>query len=258
MSLVIEKTMNYDLFKFSEQNRNIKKGKVEEIKESISEIGSKLRTCPIIVDENYTITDGQHRFVAHKELKLPIFYIKDNDAKMEDVPFLNYPQTRWLLEDYVKHQVSRRNPNYMYLIELKERYKTLALSTFCNILNAFKSDGKYKTRAFMNKFRKGLFVIDPEIKPALEHFLDITVPVLRELHRLKSGSCGFLYTPTYIEALAKRYMMDEELYLKLLSKLPDNYDKLIGFTCVAPLNETLDRIMASRKRRLFLKDEEVA
>ena len=35
----------------------------------------KLLMCPIIVNENYEIIDGQHRYSASKELGLPIRYI---------------------------------------------------------------------------------------------------------------------------------------------------------------------------------------
>jgi hypothetical protein len=253
----IKQTSNYKLFKFSDKNRNVRGTKVQEIIDSINEIGSKLKNDPIIVDENFVIMDGQHRFRAHEQLGLPIFYIKDDEIKIEDVPYLNHPQTRWLMEDYVRHYVALRNPNYLYLQRLKDEYKSIAYNTFCHIFNAFTSSGKYKSKTFIEIFRKGKFTLDEEVKPMIEEFLRTTIPTLKEVVRLKSGQCGFIYSSTYIDVLVDFYQKDEEAYAKLLTKLPENYDKLIGFTSMRPLEELFERILNTRKRRIRF-DEEVA
>lgn len=79
----IYETKNYDMFKYRDDNRDVKdeKGKlirphhVEHLMETISKIGQRQ---PISVDsENYVI-DGQHRIEACRQLNIPITYIIDN------------------------------------------------------------------------------------------------------------------------------------------------------------------------------------
>ena len=73
----IKVTTNYDLFSFMPGNRDIAKKNM--LVKSIEKI-DLTEYKPIIVNENYVIIDGQHRFMACKELEKPIYYIILHDA----------------------------------------------------------------------------------------------------------------------------------------------------------------------------------
>ena len=62
-------TRNYDRFKFVESNRDINDNNVNKIEQSILEIGIQV---PIVVNDNYEIIEGQHRFVALRRNKLVV------------------------------------------------------------------------------------------------------------------------------------------------------------------------------------------
>jgi hypothetical protein len=93
-------TTNYELFKFSEQNRPV--SKITSLVESIKKM-DLTEYNPILVDTNFNIIDGQHRFEACKQLNLPIHYITipatcENDIAMV---LLNKAQRSWRLQEYI-------------------------------------------------------------------------------------------------------------------------------------------------------------
>ena len=67
------KTKDYEKFSIKSYNRNLNRNHINELKEKFATIGYK-DYLPILVNENYEIIDGQHRFVACKESGLPIVY----------------------------------------------------------------------------------------------------------------------------------------------------------------------------------------
>lgn len=121
---VVYSTKNYDLFDFMEHNRSVNRWNVERIKESIHK---KYITVPIIVAENhktnkFEIGDGQHRFVACKELGYPIRFIIVENLDMKDVQRLNSKQLTWTIEDYLSSYIEGKNENYINFKLIKEKY----------------------------------------------------------------------------------------------------------------------------------------
>jgi ParB-like chromosome segregation protein Spo0J len=68
----VHTTTDYFLFKSIDGNRNKNLLHINRLRESMSK--NYLFTV-IIVNENYEIIDGQHRFDVIQELKLPLNYI---------------------------------------------------------------------------------------------------------------------------------------------------------------------------------------
>lgn len=77
-------TKDYSIFNFLESNRAVNQNQVKKIVKSIQEKG--YYPVPILVDDNYSIIDGQHRFTAVEQLNLPVYYIKG--AFIDDDCFL--------------------------------------------------------------------------------------------------------------------------------------------------------------------------
>lgn len=105
---------DYDKFNLLEYNRNLDRNQINKLKESIS-IHGYLSSNPIIVDQKLNIVDGQHRFVACKDMGLPIVYeVIDNSTDM--IIDLNTTQKKWSLKDYVNYYaIKEKNENYARL-----------------------------------------------------------------------------------------------------------------------------------------------
>lgn len=97
-------TTNYDKFKFKANNRPVERAYVAKLKNSMAEKG--FVGAGIIVDENFNICDGQHRFSAARELGIPIKYIVKEGYGLDEIATLNQNGHNWtaktFLESYAK------------------------------------------------------------------------------------------------------------------------------------------------------------
>jgi len=94
----VNSTNDYSKFKTLQGNRNVNKLHVKRLKESFKE--AYLLT-PIVVNQDYQIIDGQHRFQAAKEMSLPINFIVCNNYSLKEVQLLNTNMKNWKKEDYL-------------------------------------------------------------------------------------------------------------------------------------------------------------
>ena len=117
-------TTDYSKFQFLDYNRTVVPKRVQNIIESITKIGY-VKSEPILVDENYFIIDGQHRFMACKELGLPIHYeYKELDIdNKEAMLLLNKNQQIWRLEDYAQSWAKEGIAFYLEYICFENLYK---------------------------------------------------------------------------------------------------------------------------------------
>lgn len=119
------KTKNYGLFKFHNQNRQIKRSNIEKIKKSINKYGLMLN--PIIVTKEFYILNGQHRFLACKELGLPIVFIADKNASIDMIHIYNSGLS-WDYEDSLNFYVKSGNENYIKINNICKEFKITAWS----------------------------------------------------------------------------------------------------------------------------------
>ena len=91
-------TDDYSMFKILEGNRCVNKLHVRRLKESFKDA---YLLSPIVVNQHFQIIDGQHRFEAAKEMKLPINFIVCNDYSLKEVQLLNTNMKNWKKEDYL-------------------------------------------------------------------------------------------------------------------------------------------------------------
>ena len=113
---------DYSKFKIIKENRGIKKATVNKIVISINQFGF-IPGRPVLVDKDFNIVDGQHRFFALKQLNMPIQYeIIDGDIIAKTM-MLNSSQSQWLLKDYIESYASQGMFCYIRLIRFEEKYK---------------------------------------------------------------------------------------------------------------------------------------
>lgn len=126
------KTKNYSRFLFSKQNREIKTKTIIAIKESMKKFGF-IPGRPVLVTKEWIIIDGQHRFLAAKDLNIEVeFEILEGDY-LEKMIQLNSTQSNWSLEDYVNSYASQNIDCYRKLLKFKDKYD-LTLSSAITIL----------------------------------------------------------------------------------------------------------------------------
>jgi hypothetical protein len=98
-STQVHTTTDYFLFKPIDGNRNKNHLHLMRLKKSMAE--NYLFTV-IIVNENYEIIDGQHRFDVIKELNLPLSYVVCSGYGLDQVHILNQNSKNWGNADYLE------------------------------------------------------------------------------------------------------------------------------------------------------------
>lgn len=104
---------DYNKFKKLKDNRDVYENRKRHLIESFQE---KVIKNPIIVNRNMEIIDGQGRFEALKELGLPVQYIIDANAGIEECQLLNMYNSKWSQLDFAK-SLAGGNTNYQRLLD---------------------------------------------------------------------------------------------------------------------------------------------
>lgn len=116
-----QKTNDYNLFSLKNNNRPICKKHVDLLAKKIYE-KNHTKDCPILVNKNYEIIDGQHRFEACKKLNLPIYFImtfeEDDDRLMIE---MNVVKKTWVINDYINFYASKGIESYVKIDNLSKK-----------------------------------------------------------------------------------------------------------------------------------------
>jgi hypothetical protein len=157
------KTTNYSKFLFSKENREIKTKTVVAIKESMLKFGF-IPGRPVLVTKEWIIIDGQHRFLAARDLGISVeFEIVEGDF-IDKMILLNSTQSNWTLEDYVNSYAHQNVDCYRKLLKFKEKYE---LNLSCSIVLLFGSGVK------TSDIRKGeILKISPNADRMAEYVLN--------------------------------------------------------------------------------------
>lgn len=124
MTPKIQKTSDYELFSFIDENRNIRDGKVKNLMKSIQNI-DLTKYQPILVSCDMNVIDGQHRFEACKRLGLPIYYIvldKDVDIRSSMI-ILNQVLSQWRMTDFLNYHAEMQGGRWAEMKEWDDKYK---------------------------------------------------------------------------------------------------------------------------------------
>ncbi len=146
---MIQKTKEYDLFKFRQDNREkIDQGHVKRLIQSIKSC-NLLELRPVLVNQDMEIIDGQHRVLAAKALQTHVYYQIDKSLQAKDIILMNISKS-WTMGDFLNFYCSH---NYVEYIKLRDFMKkhNLILKVALNIaigqthesFRGFK-DGKFK------------------------------------------------------------------------------------------------------------------
>ena len=157
------KTTDYSKFKFNDLSRPILKSNVENIINSIQKIGF-IEQRSIFILNDFTIIDGHHRFIACKELQIPIYYEFIDDSNSSSMILLNKCQKVWSLENYIQYYAKKGIFCYELLLDIQQKYKIGISNSIAVLFNSGASTSK--------KIRKGEDVIlNESYKEAIDFIL---------------------------------------------------------------------------------------
>lgn len=185
----IESSYDYELFSLLPNNRPIKEA---HIKRLVEKIKIKDLKQPIQINQEFQILDGQHRFYAYQQLKLPIPYFINNSVSEVDIAVLNSTTSKWSDKDYLHYWLGKEkeeninNGAYQTLNWFLNKYKVVLpmgvflLSSIPHIRTAGFREGKLKIRNLELAKERAEFIIS--LKPYFEYYKK--VPFLQALYYL--------------------------------------------------------------------------
>lgn len=118
---MIHQTEDYAIFKIHAGNRPIDPINLKKIQEAMK-VKNLLPQRPILVNKHMEVIDGGHRLKAAQSLKLPVYYIKQDDSSDFDMVLLNRAQKNWSLADYINFYASQGLQSYINVRDLATKY----------------------------------------------------------------------------------------------------------------------------------------
>ena len=131
-------TKNYDLFKILNGNRDVNLLHVERLKQSFAK---HYLFNPILVNNNFEIIDGQHRFTSAKSLGLTIYFIITNYG-LKETQIFNTNSKNWKKEDYLDGYCKAGNSNYLTFRSFMNEFPDFTITGIETILSNLYGGGK--------------------------------------------------------------------------------------------------------------------
>lgn len=140
----VNSTNDYSKFKTLQGNRNVNRLHVRRLRESFKD---DYLLSPIIVNQNFEIIDGQHRFEAAKELNLPINFIICNNYSLKEVQLLNANMKNWKKQDYLNAYCDLGYPEYLKFKEFMMQFPEFGMASSEAILTNSLAGGQFKSHS---------------------------------------------------------------------------------------------------------------
>lgn len=223
-------TKDYSKFNFRDANRDINKNNLTKIQNSIENIGLQ---CPIIVDEDYNIIDGQHRFVVLVGLSMVIPYIvSSKGTKDSDLSKLQESR-KWTALDHCNSLAAQGDYDCNIVLEAIEYFSDRKF-TEQTILELYMKGG---SSGLLSKLKDKKYKVDVDVALYLIEAIDLmaeypmgcspyTQKVCRSIKTLYNNNNG-------LNLDAIKYMVDKN-YIKsysnegdMTNSMQDMYDKAL-------------------------------
>lgn len=150
---IVYKTTDYDRFKKLEGNRDLNKGLLVQVHESVENDGNYLQHNHIIVNEKWEVIDGQHRLKVAEEAEKEIYYTIAPGFGLREAQILNSRKRQWTGRDFLRSYIYSGNKNYQELSEIMIEYHfSIAIC-----VKALAKDISHDSA--MKRFRAGTFEI---------------------------------------------------------------------------------------------------
>jgi hypothetical protein len=210
-------TLDYAIFQDLAGNRTINPLHVKRLQKSFSE---EYLMCPIIVNERLEIIDGQHRFMAAKNIGLPINYIIVHGYRLPQVQRLNTSTKDWTKNDYLESYADRGYLPYVQMRKFMSEYPQLGLAAAECLLTQNRSGannkGNDETGSKARNFQEGnLVVVDLE-------FAYESADYIMKIHPFYDGYNRAAFVRT-ISLLMQKPQFDIEYFIDKLEVNPGRF-----------------------------------
>jgi len=114
----IRETVVYTCFKYNDEQRPIETKHVRDIMSSMETFGF-LPSKPVQVyqeGKKFVIIDGHHRYIAAKNLQIPVLYVVEPKSHAESMAKVNRYQKAWNMKNFVSQYAKRGLPPYLELV----------------------------------------------------------------------------------------------------------------------------------------------
>jgi hypothetical protein len=225
----VYRTTNYERFSFIQGNRQLNKMHQERLKKSIAET-DLTETNPILVNENFEIIDGQHRYEVCKELKKPIHYILKVGYGLREVQMLNANMKNWRLEDYVDGYCDMGKEEYLFLRSFIKEHK-LGMTNSVQLLSNMGGD-------------KAQNIMDGKMTLPNKGRGSVVAGWVKQLEPMYGG----VKRRSFINALSKFYSNRQFDFKQLVAKLQYQQTKLVDCTDTKGYLTLLEEIYNFKER----------
>ena len=221
----------YNSLKPFKGQRSAIKDHLNKIKESIAEVGSITEYNPIRVDERGFIHDGQHTYIVHKELNLPI-YVMEVPTDWEGMITLNTNQRNWKGWDFANYWDQQGRKPYRNFLNLARMYPFVSCGVLIGIFNKNSSRRAcYATDFRLGKLRKDTMHYAEIILTKLESLKNLSKqpPLEQKTHAKQQFQQAMLQAFDNVEFSFlnfKRGLVDTEHELNRLAKQVDMLEEI--------------------------------
>ena len=236
----VQTSNDYPKFKTLIGNRKPNDLHVKRLTSSFKE---RYLFSPIIVNEKMQIIDGQHRFLAAKELNLPINYLVVDGYGLEEVQVLNTNTSNWKREDYLKAYCDLGVKPYLQMQQFMLDFPDFGVAIAEMILtnkvdgeNANKRVDKVNMR--MQGFQNGELTI-PDLLKAYE--------TAEKVLMFKPYYDGY-NRATFVRTLITMFKNENYIHVDMISKLANNPSVLTHCANVTQYKFLLEDIFNFRRR----------
>ncbi len=150
-------TTDYKRFKFIEGNRLLSEKKIKKLMDTIGGGLDILKYAPIIVDEDYNIIDGQHRYYVSHKLKQNVYYIIASKKNISEIAKINSATDKWKAKDFLESYITTGNKHYLELEAFMTKYKFPLGSAITLLTHGKVYEGSGRV---LENFREGYFKIE--------------------------------------------------------------------------------------------------
>lgn len=229
----VHTTKDYSLFKTLNGNRDVNELHLTRLKESIKQ---NYLTTIIMVNENFEIIDGQHRFLICKELKFPINYIIQKGYGLNEVQILNANMKNWTIIDYVNGYCDLGFKDYEIFRNFINEYN------FTHQVALFLLSGEFQSGSNDNainvKFKQGKFKVKN---------LENSKRIADKIMMIEPYYKGFLRR-SFIYALVGIFKNENFEFTEFLSKLKQQPTSLQDCTNITQYKSLIEEIYNYRRR----------
>lgn len=151
----IQNTRDYKAFRLIKGNRPIIKNKVSKLVASFQSGIDLFPFCPVLVNKDMYVIDGQHRMEASKQLNRPVYFTVVPDFELKQIAQINEASNKWTIKDFFNCFIESGLKDYQTLMLFMEKYE-LVIGTSVSLLT---HGHPYDSTNANQTFRNGQFTV---------------------------------------------------------------------------------------------------